>query len=381
MPRIAKPRRHGKRWRFSYLDADGARQWESHATYKEAEAAMRRCKTEVQEILAGTRDLPPAPRTFSVLCDYWLEHRAAYKRSKKDDESCIRAHLRPAFGDKLLTEVDLRAIDRLRSERRHLSAHTMRNYLMLLTSMLNLAEELGWLLKVPKVKKPVITEQEYRWLKSREDLEAFLRAAREESEGVFELYAAAVFTGMRAGELLGLRWSEVDLDRRLITVLRSYDKPTKTGAIRHVPILDPLLPVLRAWKLECPSDWVFPGLTGEPQAPSARVLQEVLKRVLIRGKLLSSNGRRKKQGRSEVPPTVGKYDRITFHDLRHTFASHWVMQGGDLYRLQKILGHRSVQMTQRYAHLAPEVFKQDWGRLGTELPGAEKEGKVLPLTK
>ena len=379
MPRVAKPRRHGKRWRFSYLDADGKRQWESHVTYKEAEAAMRRQKTQVQEVLAGTRDLPPVPRRFSELCDYWITHRAAYKRSGKDDESCIRAHLRPAFGGKLLTEVDVRAIDQFRLERRHLSPHTMRNYLMLLTTMLNLAEELGWLLKVPRVKKPRLVEQEYRWLKSMEDIEAFLRAARSEHEGVFELYATAVYTGMRAGELLGLRWSEVDLDRRLITVLRSYDKPTKTGAIRHVPVLDPLLPVLQEWKVASRVDWVFPGLTGEPLAPSARVLQEVLKRVLVRGKLVSSAGKRRKQGRSEVPPTVGKYDRITFHDLRHTFASHWVMHGGDLYRLQKILGHKSVQMTQRYAHLAPEAFKQDWGRLGTDLPGAEREGKVLPL--
>ena len=97
--------------------------------------------------------------------------------------------------------------------------------------------------------------------------------------------------------------------------------------------------------------------------------------------MVSILGSQQAPGRSEVPPTVGKYDRITFHDLRHTFASHWVMHGGDLYRLQKILGHKSVQMTQRYAHLAPEAFKQDWGRLGTDLPGAEREGKVLPLTQ
>jgi integrase len=55
---------------------------------------------------------------------------------------------------------------------------------------------------------------------------------------------------------------------------------------------------------------------------------------------------------------------ITFHDLRHTFASHWAMKGGDLFKLQKILGHQSVQMTMRYAHLAPDAFRDDYARLG-----------------
>ncbi len=54
---------------------------------------------------------------------------------------------------------------------------------------------------------------------------------------------------------------------------------------------------------------------------------------------------------------------IRSHDLRHTFASHWVMKGGDLFKLQKILGHKTVQMTMRYAHLAPHAFAEDFKRL------------------
>ena len=49
----------------------------------------------------------------------------------------------------------------------------------------------------------------------------------------------------------------------------------------------------------------------------------------------------------------------------NTLASHWVMRGGDLFKLQKILGHKSVQMTVRYAHLAPDAFAADYDRLGT----------------
>jgi hypothetical protein len=67
----------------------------------------------------------------------------------------------------------------------------------------------------------------------------------------------AVFTGMRAGELGGLRWDDVDFDKRLVTVQRSFDGPTKAGDVRYVPILDALLPVLRAWRLRCGGGFVF----------------------------------------------------------------------------------------------------------------------------
>ena len=71
-------------------------------------------------------------------------------------------------------------------------------------------------------------------------------------------------------------------------------------------------------------------------------------------------------------------ERIRFHDLRHTFASHWMLKGGDLYRLQKILGHKSIAMTQRYAHLSPDAFQQDWGRFGDFTPPA---GEVRELQR
>jgi site-specific recombinase XerD len=55
---------------------------------------------------------------------------------------------------------------------------------------------------------------------------------------------------------------------------------------------------------------------------------------------------------------------IVFHSLRHTFASHWAMKGGDLFKLQKILGHKSVAMTMRYAHLTPQAFNSDFSIFG-----------------
>lgn len=100
---------------------------------------------------------------------------------------------------------------------------------------------------------------------------------------------------------------------------------------------------------------------------SARIFQDVLHRVLERA------------GFEEEERDGQRRRYITFHGLRHTFASHWMMRGGDLFKLQKILGHKSVQMTQRYAHLAPTAFATDYARLGSAPPTVV--GQLIPLLK
>jgi integrase len=300
------------------------------------------------------------------LFDYWLEHRSSQKRSKKHDESIIRAHLRPAFGDIVLRTFALEAVHRFVADpkRKTLDPKTVANILTLLISTLNFAVELGWLARVPKIRKPRVRifEEDYRYLRTAEERTGFLRAAREAGEDVFALYAAAVFTGMRAGELAGLRWADVNWNERIITVQRSFRGPTKAGDVRHVPILDALLPTLRAWRLRSSGAFVFTNRDDRMLLPSSRAFQEVLHRVLTRAELKGDDGAR----------------YITFHDLRHTFASHWMMNGGDLFKLQKILGHKSVQMTMRYAHLAPAAFREDYGRFGGPV---EEHGIVVAMVR
>lgn len=60
---------------------------------------------------------------------------------------------------------------------------------------------------------------------------------------------------------------------------------------------------------------------------------------------------------------------MRWHDLRHTFSSHWMIDGGDIFKLSRILGHSNVKVTMRYAHLAPTAFEADYGRLGFTIPG------------
>jgi integrase len=356
---VAKPTKHGTKWRIRWLDDRGQRQSAVFDDYKRAQTELRQRQVEAEEIRRGVRNAPPPEKTFGDLCDYWIENRAPRKRSQKDDESIIRKHLRPAFGTLKLRDFGVEEVDSyvtLKIDDEELSDKTVSNHVTLLGTMLRAAASfrVPWILHVPRFKKPRVAlfATDYQWLRTDEEIRRFLDAARAEDEHVFVFYAVAIFTGMRAGEIAALEWPDVNVERRLIAVQRSFDGPTKSGRVRHVPILDPLLPLLRAWRLKHPGRLVFTNTAGIMFAPSARIFQEVLHRVLEAGEFPSV----RRSGR-ERP-------YVRFHDLRHTFASQWVVKGGDLFKLQKILGHQSVQMTMRYAHLAPDAFRDDYGRFG-----------------
>lgn len=351
---MAVPIKHYGKWRIRWLAVDGRRCSEVHATRKEADFALRRHEVEVEELRRGLRSAPVVDHTFDELIEYWLEFRASRKRSIKDDESIIRRHLRPSFGSFKLREIGTAQVDRFVSERTALNKKTVHNHLTLLRSMLNVAVDLGWLSVAPRFKKPSVRafSRDFRYLRSQAEIRRFLDAARLEGEMTYALYATAVFSGMRAGELAGLHWADVDFGTRLITVQRSFNGPTKADDVRYVPLLDCLLPVLRQWRLSHPGQLVFANRDGGMLRESGRIFQEVLHRVLQHAGMPSV----KTDGRVR--------HHIRFHDLRHTFASAWMMSGGDLFKLQRILGHKDTAMTQRYAHLAPTAFVADLGRLG-----------------
>jgi integrase len=142
------------------------------------------------------------------------------------------------------------------------------------------------------------------------------------------LVLLAVNTGLRRGELLQLRWRDADLQRRMLTVLGDG---AKTGQTRHVPLNSEAVRVLKAWRpVAFESDWCMFG--GADSSTPLVVIKKAWAGVL----------------------KAAKISKFRFHDLRHTFASKLVMAGVDLNTVRELLGHKSIAMTLRYAHLAPE---------------------------
>jgi integrase len=135
----------------------------------------------------------------------------------------------------------------------------------------------------------------------------------------------ALNTGMRRGELFALQWSDIDLERRTLTVRGSS---AKSGKTRHIPLNTEATHTLTQWRKQgSPAGLVFPGKAGAPLDNINNAWRRLLKAAQITG--------------------------FRFHDLHHTFASKLVMAGVDLNTVRELLGHSDIAMTLRYAHLAP----------------------------
>ena len=353
-------------WHFKYSDASGKRRRATFEKHNDAVAALSRRLADAHSIRVGEMPAPPPHKTFDDLCVNWMQTRAVHKRSADDDRSRIKVHLLPAFGGLALREVTYERIEQFKAARANCAPQTLRHFLNLLGAMLKHAHRLKWIVTIPPIDRPKVKAngQDYSYLRSAGEVQRFLRAARADGNHTFALYATALYTGMRQGELAALTWDRVDFAARIITVGGSFDGPTKSGDVRPVPILDALLPVLRELRLSTPGGFLFPTSSGKMHQPKDRIFCERFHRVLTAAGF-------------DRPTTGRQLHYIRFHDLRHTFASMWMAAGGDLFKLQKILGHKSTAMTLRYAHLSPAAFAGDWGRFNAL--AIDDGADVLPL--
>ncbi|MFM2163524.1 MAG: hypothetical protein RLZZ383_3036 [Pseudomonadota bacterium] len=353
-------------WQANWLDGFGVRRFKSFTKRKDADTFLNQVVAEADLVRAGVAPAIQAARgrhTWDDLIELWTTKKAA-KISLRDDLGRIRLHLTPILGRDIVEGLDADAVTRVERElhrkvaRRALSVATQRKVLILFQSMLKLAVRERWLTAAPIVEKPRAPVHERLWIAEAEAIVRLLGAARDEGyPGLAELYATAVATGLREGELIALDWDAVDLENGLITVKRvpTADQRgvrlgTKSGKVRYVPLPGDLVGLLCSWKASgYHPQIVFPNTRGERHRSDARVF----KRNQIFGRCLEKAG---------IPS-------MTFHTLRHTFASHFVLRGGDVYVLQKVLGHQSVNTTQQYAHLAEGTFSRERTRMAGLIGG------------
>ena len=343
-------RKRGNRY---YVDfrADGERsRMSAGKTKRDAEEALRVIEGEVAR---GKFNLPKKERIkFTKFSSHWLEtHSKAKNKSSTYRANFLRLkkHLVPFFGDKFLDGITPLLIDQFIGEKKsEISPATINRCLSLLSKILNDAVRWGYLRENPSklVSKLDEPEQGFSYLKA-EQVKSLLENATPVSKPILMF---ALYTGMRKGEILALRWEHIDCNQRIITVEETTEGSTKSKKVRYVPINPNLLVELRKWKLKSRSEYVFPGPDGNMRKDFRDALENALKRAGL--------------------------PRIRVHDLRHTFAANFMMSGGNILSLQKILGHSTLQMTMRYAHLAPELLHKEMEKINL---GLEREAKISPL--
>ena len=260
----------------------------------------------------------------------------------KEKELHLRLYLKPVLGGMLLDEIKGEAVDRLfaslRSPRpvgtdgkrsRVLSPKTIKNVRATLRRVLASAVEWGVIEKIPALPKVKVPETGWDFF-TQEESDRLIAVARDDEERA--LLKFPLRTGARAGELLAVEWGDIDWHRSEIVFRRSSTAgtvgPTKSGRERRVPVTVGLLEALRKIK-HLRGKLVFCRQDGQP-----------LKIGQLHERLWSACRR---AGLRE----------IRWHDLRHSFASQLAIAGVPLNQIQQWLGHSTINMTMRYAHLAP----------------------------
>ncbi len=348
-------RQRGPQWYAKYRLPDG-RQVQKHLgpawtdrgrppagylTKRTAEAALRDILDQARR---GT--LPGLVRTGATVddaCDEylrWVEHDRGRKASTVSDyRTTLRRHVRPVFGSRAIESVTSEDAERWMAGMREageLSNRSMQKAAVILHGVFERARK-RWKLPINPLTgldtpRPA-TRLEIDVLSPAEVL-LLVDAAESASDAA--LYATAAFTGLRQGELIALRWQDLDFAAATVRVTRAYTHGALTTPKSNKPRAVPLAPDVAA-RLRAlhaaqgsphPSSLVFPGPTGEFQV--ARLLGRRYVRALDQAGLR----------------------RLRFHDLRHTFGTRMVGHV-DLLELREMMGHASITTTERYLHYKP----------------------------
>lgn len=272
----------------------------------------------------------------------WLKTQGRKPSYVDAVRSVLKHHLVPYFGARALSSLHPSDIDSYREAKADLAPKTVVNHLGVLSKLLRLAQRDGLVMTVPRIELPRLEVHEAPFLGA-DEANRLLEHCRGRLRTMIII---ALDTGVRLGELIALHWSDVNLETANLAVRRQWCQRARTftepknGRHRTIPLTPRAVAELRGHirRLRCPL--VFYTCSGRVvDKPDA-------------GKAL-----RRACERAGMEP-------CGWHRFRHTFASWLVQRGVDLYTVQRLLGHSTIQQTQRYAHLSQQSLAEAIGRLG-----------------
>lgn len=314
-----------KRGRMYYIDyrLNGKRYRESTNTTKrrEAELILDCRKREIKEAKRPEiSEIKKAYKLAELAHEYlkWTERQRVHETKKIWVKQLVEA-----FGNLDVRDLNPRVIEQWQSVRLKFNKPSTVNRLTgCLKHMINKGVQWGIAteetLKMVRMVKPL--EENNRRLRflTIEECQTLIGCC---AQHLKPIVTVALHTGMRRGEILGLKWEQVDLNHGFILLDTS-----KNGERREIPIDDTLQDMFSEMPHSIESIYVFTDRDGNPYKGIKNSFKTAIRKAGIRD--------------------------FRFHDCRHTFASHLVMAGVDLVSVKDLLGHKSLTMTLRYAHLA-----------------------------
>lgn len=320
---VKKILKDGKPWWVAdYRGTDGKRHRKSFPTRTAAEALVGKAR-DLKYKAKVEGNLVFQELSFSGLVPHFLawSKTNSRKNTYKSHQTSLVA-LEEYFGEMLLHQINLRDVELFKAMRRKtVSAASVNRELSCIRLMLNLA--IRWKIRATPAAEIIKMLEEppgrVRYL-SQDEAQDLLENCGPDHLRVIVLIA--LNTGLRRQEILDLTWDDIDLENNLIHVSKSKGSTRGQQARRDIPINSALKPELVKWKRNNPRSKLFPYNEIKTSWKSA------LKRAGIKG--------------------------VRFHDLRHTFASWLVMEGVDLTTVCRLMGHSTIEITMKYAHLSPD---------------------------
>jgi len=258
------------------------------------------------------------------------------------EKSLHKLWILPVLGSLPIT--DIRELNILKvkrgMEKKNLAPRTIQYAFTCIQMAISYAIKSGYystvnpVIALPKNSKPKFDNRKTRFF-SHEDAFNLLEKLELRSKQVHDMTLLSLHCGLRFGEIASLKWGDIDLVHGFITL-----RDTKSGNDRTVTMTSEVSGLFEGGS-GGHSALVFPCRTGKPQRMLSRTFARTVDEL----------------GFNDGVEANDRKQRLTFHSCRHTCASWLVMAGVPLYTVQKILGHSTIAMTERYAHLAPKEFK------------------------
>lgn len=355
-------RKHGKRpdryFSIRYYIAKGKRKeqslgWASEGwTEKKAYDMLCRFKenaktgkgpTSINDVYQASEAESATKISFAEFVQsFYLPHSKARKKSAtvRTEDIAIRKWFLPEFGKAAISDIGFTEIDKLHQAmvKSELSPRTIQYKMAMLRQIFNHAIDTGHYQggnPAARVKVSVPDNSRIRFL-SREEAGKLLHTLKTRSEELHNLAFISLNCGLRAGELFNLTWDCVDWEKKLLTIKDPKNKKTR----RAFPP-DSVFEVLRQVQRTSDTSLVFPDKrNGQKRSQVSHIFRKTVEQLGL------NDG------------VTDRRDRVCFHTLRHTFASWMVEAGTDLYTVKELMGHSSIKMTERYAHLSPNKMRE-----------------------
>ena len=264
------------------------------------------------------------------------------KKSYNREESLLRLWILPVIGSKALSNISPLDIEKVKKGMVNSgkSPRTIEYALAVIRQAFNKAIEWDVYIgvnPVSKVKKPKKDNRRIRFL-TKEEAEKLLDELKKRSVQVYEMAYLSLYTGMRFSEIANLTWRDIDFQNGIIAI---KDPKNNTGRVAYITqgLKDMLMDKQRREKPKRPNNLVF-HRNGEPY----KQVPETFKTAVA--KLGLNDG------------ITDPRDKVVFHTLRHTFASWLAIQGTPIYTIKELMGHKTLAMTERYAHLIPDAKRE-----------------------